>query len=395
MIRIFETGDLHLGKKYQDSNKHPQGAVLAERRYIALENMITRANEENCDLFVITGDLFEKRDLKRITQRSVTRVADILKAFSGEAVLVLPGNHDYYSTGSQKDNELWEYFQERCDESKIVLLSEFAPYRFDVGEEQVVVFPAFCDNEVSEKNNLTWIKNYEIPQNGEYTIGIAHGAVQGKTIDKEGEYFVMTEKELDEIPVDIWLLGHTHVTFPDNLNENYQIAGRIFNAGTHVQDKVGRKTDGYSVILELEKNTSGPAVVRAKRFRSGNTFFRQVNIRVYPESGKGTGCELRRALSKATENLDRQNTSLSLTIEGTITEEELEKKETVYRECLEGFLECPPPNDTGLVKLYTEEMVDRQFAPHSFPSKVLKALLETPGELQMAAELMEELRGEN
>ena len=395
MIRIFETGDLHLGKKYLDSNKHPQGKVLAERRYTALENMISRANVENCDLFVITGDLFEKRSLKSITQRSVARVADILKAFSGEAVLVLPGNHDYYSVDQEKENELWDYFREQCDESKIVVLSAFKPYRIDVGEEQAVIFPAFCDNEVSAKNNLAWIRNCEIPQNGEYTIGVAHGAVQGKTIDKEGEYFVMTEKELDEIPVDVWLLGHTHVMFPVNLSEDYQMAGRIFNAGTHVQDNVRRKTEGYCVILELEKNAEGPAAVRAKRFRSGNTFFGKVNIHVSPEGRNGTGYELRNALLKATEKFDRQNTSLSLTIEGTITEEELEIKETVYRECLGEFLEFSPPNDAGLVKLYTEEMVDQQYAPHSFPSKVLKALLETPGELQMAAELMDELKGEN
>lgn len=32
MIRIFETGDLHIGRKYADKNKHPEGKALAEKR---------------------------------------------------------------------------------------------------------------------------------------------------------------------------------------------------------------------------------------------------------------------------------------------------------------------------------------------------------------------------
>ena len=29
-------------------------------------------------------------------------------------------------------------------------------------------------------------------------------------------YYFMSKKELEDIPVDIWLLGHTHVDYPEN-----------------------------------------------------------------------------------------------------------------------------------------------------------------------------------
>ena len=56
MLRIFVTGDNHIGLKYAS---HEQAAVLASSRMTAFEAMVESANQENCWLFVITGDLFE------------------------------------------------------------------------------------------------------------------------------------------------------------------------------------------------------------------------------------------------------------------------------------------------------------------------------------------------
>lgn len=45
MIRIFVTGDNHIGLKYAS---HEQAAVLSSRRITAFENMVESANKENC-----------------------------------------------------------------------------------------------------------------------------------------------------------------------------------------------------------------------------------------------------------------------------------------------------------------------------------------------------------
>ncbi len=62
------------------------------------------------------------------------------------------------------------------------------------------------------ENNLGWIKEAEIDPSV-FNIGIAHGALEGETIDSEGLYFLMSRPELEAIPVDVWLIGHTHVPF--------------------------------------------------------------------------------------------------------------------------------------------------------------------------------------
>ena len=90
MIKIFETGDNHFGlvfSRYEEIKER-----LTESRYDSLRKMVNFANGRGCDCFVVTGDLF---DSVRIQKKVVLQVAEILKDFEGE-VLVLPGNHDYY-----------------------------------------------------------------------------------------------------------------------------------------------------------------------------------------------------------------------------------------------------------------------------------------------------------
>ena len=78
-------------------------------------------NEHECRLLIVAGDLFDRLSLPL---RDIQRAADALNAFHGEAVAVLPGNHDCYSGGS---GSLWKSFQERAADH-VLLLVEPRPY---------------------------------------------------------------------------------------------------------------------------------------------------------------------------------------------------------------------------------------------------------------------------
>lgn len=259
MIRIFETGDNHIGLKYAS---HEQATVLASSRVTAFENMVQVANQENCDLFVITGDLFE--NTYSISKKDIKSLLDMLSCFKG-TVAVLPGNHDYYD----KNVKVWQYFKDvLASYDNILLLTDYRPYSLELNGEKVLLYPALCTSIHSApgENNLGWIKSADIQNDGTYHIGIAHGAVEGETIDKEGQYFLMTRSELENIPVDVWLIGHTHVPFPRNLEKEFVSAGKIFNAGTHVQTDVNCNTEGQCFIIEIAADKT----VRAKKVISGN-----------------------------------------------------------------------------------------------------------------------------
>lgn len=380
MIRIFETGDLHIGRAYADPNKHPEGAAIKEKRVEAISGMVEKANEEQCDLFVITGDLFDKTS--GVAKKYINRTVEMLSLFKG-TVLVLPGNHDYYPEDSLPP--VWRDFSAAAEnKDNIVLLNRFEPYEISLGDEDALVYPAFCQIDTAPANNLGWIRNQNIPEDSVFRIGVAHGAVAGYTIDTEGEYFLMTEEELTQIPMDVWLIGHTHVMFPSDLNLEYKNGGRIFNAGTHVQTDVRNNTDGNCFIIEVEKDGSGKSSVRAKRYVSGNVFFKRIELHIDVD---GSGTELQDAIQKAVSGLT-PNTSVSLQLSGIISREEYAQREKIYAQMLGGFFEYPHPKDEDLSELISEAFIKSEFSELTFPAKLLMALVDDPKKAQLAYDLL-------
>ena len=99
-MKLFVTGDNHIGRKF---DKYSIKNQLIESRFLCLKDMIETAEKEQCEFFVITGDLFD--NTYAITKKDVKRVVEILAGFN-QNVLVLPGNHDFYSGNEQ----LWNDF---------------------------------------------------------------------------------------------------------------------------------------------------------------------------------------------------------------------------------------------------------------------------------------------
>lgn len=101
-MKIFLTGDNHIGLKYAS---HPEAAFLCGKRISAFEDMVNCANQENCALFVVAGDMFQ--DTYSVSKRDIKALLDTLSRFNG-TVVVLPGNHDYYNA----DVKVWMYFKD-------------------------------------------------------------------------------------------------------------------------------------------------------------------------------------------------------------------------------------------------------------------------------------------
>lgn len=372
MLKIFVTGDNHIGLKYAS---HEQAAVLASSRIMAFEDMVKTANQENCALFVITGDLFE--NTYSVSKRDIKTLLCTLSCFNG-IVVVLPGNHDYYD----KDVKVWRYLKEVMDSyDNIMLLTEYRPYKLSVNGEDVVLYPALCTSLHSApgQNNLGWIKETNIESDGSYHIGIAHGAVEGETIDNEGQYFLMKRSELENISVDVWLLGHTHVPFPRNLTEEFTSGNKIFNAGTHVQTDVSCNTEGQCFIIEIDGNKN----VRAKKTVSGNLRFYRKNITV-------TAGEMENIINRELADV-ADNSVVDIILTGAISSEEYEDKNKIIDNILSRFVEGTY-NDYALSKLISRELIESEFPETSFSAGLLTALLDEPKEAQLGYELLKSLK---
>ena len=369
MLRIFLTGDNHIGLRYAG---HEASAELAAARIDAFAGMVEAANENGCELFVVAGDLFER--LRGIAKRDVKAVVDALSRFNG-TVAVLPGNHDYYSP----DAKLWQDFSD-CAQSadNIMLLKEYRPYHVSAGDNNVVLYPALCTSMHSApgENNLGWIKEAEIDPSV-FNIGIAHGAVEGETIDSEGLYFLMSRAELEAIPLDVWLIGHTHVPFPP-LTDSFTEAGRIFNAGTHVQTDVNCNCAGQFFIIELSDDKR----VRVRQVETGVLRFYRKSIVLSPETMEDT---LRRELSALGDN-----SVVDLRLSGSVTTDEYDARHELLEELLGRFIEGTY-SDAELSRLISAEIIDAEFAETSFAAGFLKDLLDEPKEAQLAYELLKSL----
>lgn len=374
MLKIFVTGDNHIGLRYAS---HGSAAdILAHKRVDAFRDMVRIANEECCGLFVITGDLFENT---RISKKEMQPLLDMLSDFHGR-VVVLPGNHDYY----EKDAALWSYFRDIASQKdNIMLLTAYQPYPICVNGEDVVLYPALCMSRHSApgENNLGWIKDEQIVKDSTYRIGVAHGALEGLTIDTEGSYFLMTRDELEHIPMDAWLIGHTHVPFPKNITEDYSDRGRIFNPGTHVQTDVACNTEGLCFIVQIEEDKS----VRAKKVMTGS-------VRFYRERLTLSAGEMEHELSRSLDKFG-DHSVVELLLSGAVTAEEYENRTAILEKSLSRFIEGTY-DDSELSKLITQELICSEFPETSFSAGLLTALIGEPKEAQLFYDLLTELKEE-
>lgn len=370
LLRICVTGDEHIGLRYA---RYAHAAELVAARLDSLERVTAAADREDCGLLVVTGDLFESTGVPR---RDVYAVVERLAAFRG-TVAVLPGNHDHYD-GSAR---VWQYFEEAARErDNILLMKEYRPYPLRVGEEDVVLYPAFCPSRRSApgENAIGWLRGRSFGPDGAYHIGVAHGAVEGETIDREGAYFMMSRAELEAIGVDVWLIGHTHVPFPRELREDaYTEAGRIFNAGTHMQTDVNCATEGLCFILELDGGH-----VRAKKVRTGT-------VRFYRRAVRASAGKLAQRVAEAVEDIP-DAASVELILSGAVTAEEYARRDEIAQAALSRFLEGDY-DDRGLVRLITKEVVDAAFPETSFAAGLLTELLDEPKQAQLMYDLLLEL----
>ncbi len=373
MIKIFVTGDNHIGLKYAS---HPQGPVLAAARLEAFQGMVANANAQQCDFFVITGDLFE--NTYGIAKKEIEKLTEVFAQFQG-IVAVLPGNHDYYD----EEGKLWQQFQDVIKtKDNILLLTEYRPYRLSMNDAEVMLYPALCTSLHSApgENNLGWIKNQDMSDSHCYHIGIAHGAVVGETIDSEGQYFLMSREELADIPVDVWLLGHTHVPFPQNLGLDLAPTGeKIFNPGTHVQTDVSCNTSGVCFIIAISEDKT----ICAQQIPSGPLRFCRKHITL-------TAGEMETILERELADIP-DNSVVDVVFSGAVTIEEYESRASLFQQALSRFIEGTY-RDGALSKLISEELIRREFPETSFSAGLLLALLDKPQEAQLAYELLKSLK---
>lgn len=362
-IKIFHTGDIHLGMKFNGYGEEIKN-TLAEARFLSLENMIEKSNELGADLFVIAGDLFNTTKVSKI---DIGRSVNILNKFNGACVLVLPGNHDYHN----ETMELWDEFTKTPSE-KILLIHREEKYFLDDYGLDVVIYPAPCHSKHSAENSLAWIKKQGMAETGKYHIGVAHGALEGLSPDMEGNYYYMGMDELSSIPTDIWLIGHTHIRYPlmDSVSNQ-----KIYNAGTPEPDGLDYSGEGSAWFITLDGESK-----EAEKVITGEYRFFDENFEINSDEDLD---EIMNWILKK----DRSKNIIRLNLKGRVSKDIYSNISEFYRDIEEKLFHLIV-EDSKLKIRIDEDVIKREFTEGSFPYEFLNGLKDDEEALQIAYDLL-------
>ena len=365
-LNIFHIADLHLGLRFQN---HPEAQeTLVQARYETLENLVKLANDKDVDILAIAGDLFDKTSMK---VSEIQRAVGEINRFEGNVVLVLPGNHDYITA----DSPLWDRYKKEANDH-VVVLDEKVPVDLSEYDLNAVVYPAPCHAKHSTENAIGWVKGEE-KDSGKILIGIAHGSIEGVSPDFDQRYFPMSVRELQDSGVDLWLMGHTHITWPEKPGNK----DMIFNPGTPEPDGFDCSHEGRAFLHTIDEKKS----IQTEILSTGSYRFVRVERTLNHQS------ELEKLLEEF-QNEKYQKSVVKLTVSGRMDPELydqwLEQRHQIRDAVLELKLD-----DSGLKRKVTEEQIRKEFAEGSFPEQLLSSIPEeNEDELQMAYELIREVK---
>ena len=369
-LKILHTGDIHLGMQF---NSYPASVKeqLKEARIEVLERIVELANTENCDLIVVAGDLFNNT---RVNTKLILKTVNIFDRFKGGAVLFLPGNHDY---DIGQDN-VWRTFERKATK-RLILLNKFEPYNLSDYGLDLTVYPAPCDSRHSSSNNLDWIKNHSREDDNKFTIGVAHGALAGISPDLTDEYFKMSVDELLSIDMDLWLLGHSHIQYPEN---DTPASKKVFNSGTPEPDGLDCKHEGFAwkITLEDDKHTS------AEKLKTGKFRFFDLKKNI----NNKTDLE---AIKTDLLAGKPENKIVRLNLTGGIDEATYNQRQSFYDDLKFKLSYLDIEDDDLYIKLNHDQIEDK-FTAGSFPYQFLTRLEDDEKSLHLAYELIKEVQNE-
>ena len=361
MLKILATSDLHIGLKFAAYTEVQD--KLIEARFTVLERLVTRANTENVDLFVIAGDLFDRPG---VAKKDVMRIRAIIGEFHGKLAAVLPGNHDFVSSG---ESNLWSHFDEGTGGNVLVLRKQ-EPYLLTKYDIDGCIYPGPCVSKHSPQNAIGWIKNTPRVADVSFHIGIAHGSLDGVSPDFNGSYYPMTRKDLDCSGIDCWILGHTHLQW-----EN----GAVFYCGTPEPDGFDCSHNGTAWIIDLEKGKAP----RATGISPGSYRFAHAHEQISrPEEIETIGIRY--------SSPEYGNVLLKLILSGRLPRDRYDEL-IMLRERLTKSVFCLCSYTNQVRKEITPALIDAEFTQGSFPYRLLTDLSHNESDaeaLQTAYELI-------
>ena len=190
-MKLLHTGDIHLDSAFCGNDVFSADHRREEQRAL-LGRIFACAREEECDLILFSGDVFDGKYVSPETAELFVRLARDAEI----PVVVSPGNHDPYAEGSL-------YRRADLPENlKVFSTPILSSFVFEALKTKVYGY-AFVGNALHE-SPLAGVE--AIPKDGYFHLLCAHGDMASPV----SRYAPLTKGDLARLSLDYAALGHIH-----------------------------------------------------------------------------------------------------------------------------------------------------------------------------------------
>jgi DNA repair exonuclease SbcCD nuclease subunit len=187
-MKILHSADLHLDSPF-GGHSPEQTDFLRQQLLEVPDKIVARCKEENCDLILLAGDLFDGPWSKESFQALRFALEE-----AGVPVFISPGNHDFVSYDSPYLSENWpgnvHIFTNPCIES--VAIPELDCRIYGAGFRSMD-----CD---------ALMKDFHITGKETYHIAVLHG----DPTQTDSPYCPISKQQIADSGLDYLALGHIH-----------------------------------------------------------------------------------------------------------------------------------------------------------------------------------------
>ena len=292
-MRFLHTGDLHLDSSFSTSDTFGAEEKRAGQRRM-LWRIFELAREQACQMILIAGDLFDSRYVTPETEKYLR----LLIEKSGIPVVVAPGNHDPYVSGS---------FYSRDDlPENLYVFNSSQLQRFDFPELRVSVYGYAFTSASLTKSPLVGEQKDET---GDIKLLCAHADLSSPI----SRYCPLTVGDVSRLGISYAALGHIHNRDIDDSVEGSTIRYCGFPQGRSF-DELG---DGGVFIVDCE--TDGGVTLQRMSVSEQKYEITELDISECTESGEISARIAEAALSAVKD----KNTFLRIDLTGIADRDEI------------------------------------------------------------------------
>ena len=189
MLKLIHAADLHLDSPFAGLSPERAAQRRQEQRQL-VRNLADLAAQEQVDLVLLSGDLFDSGRIYRDTARELAEDLGHIEA----PVFIAPGNHDPFDGASPYALPIWP--------DNVHVFDSAVPTAVELPELNCVVYGAAF---LSERREDSPLEGFCAPRDGRIHLMTLHANTEG------AGYAPITPVQIADRGLDYLALGHIHL----------------------------------------------------------------------------------------------------------------------------------------------------------------------------------------